>query len=74
VIERLRLRCKRMPDLATVYCLDERHRIIATHETDFTSHDDLIRYLEPLRVQYAFIEAWVGSVCVVRLGRDDRQA
>jgi hypothetical protein len=60
-----------MPEMATVFCLDEHHQVIASHEIAFTSHDDLMRQLEPLCVQHAMIEAWVGGVCVARLGPDD---
>jgi hypothetical protein len=60
--------------MATVFCLDKRPQVIAAREIAFTSHDDLMRQLGPLRVQYAMIEVWVGGVRVARLRPDDPPA
>jgi hypothetical protein len=56
-----------MNQIATVFCLDRGHKVLATQDVAFTSSDELIRQLEPLRAQDALIEAWSGAVCMVRL-------
>lgn len=52
---------------AVVFCLDARDRIVATRDIEFTTRSDLVSQLRPQLAYCETVEAWIESVCLLRL-------
>lgn len=57
-----------MADKALIFCIDAGGRVRASRELEFTSRADLMRQLEPEFQRHPMVEAWTGSVCLLRSG------
>ena len=53
--------------MAVVFCLDARDRIVATRDIEFASRNDLVSQLRPELAHCETVEAWIESVCLLRL-------
>jgi hypothetical protein len=56
---------------ALIFGLDPGSRVLRTYSLAFTSAQELRQQLETELDRYARIEAWVESVCVLRLSAVD---
>jgi hypothetical protein len=56
---------------AQIFGLDAGSRVLMTRAVEFSSAKDLRKQLQLELDQYSSIEAWVESVCVLRLYADD---
>lgn len=58
-----------MADKALIFCIDARGRVRASRELEFVNRADLVRQLEPELDRHSMVEAWTGSICLLRDGQ-----
>lgn len=57
-----------MAQTALIFCIDAGGRVRASRELEFTCRADLVRQLQPELSRHSMVEAWTGSVCLLRDG------
>ncbi|CAN7558009.1 hypothetical protein LJR219_004024 [Phenylobacterium sp. LjRoot219] len=57
-----------MSDRALIFCMDTRGRVRASRELEFTTRADLMHQLQPELDRHPMVEAWAGSICLLRNG------
>ena len=57
-----------MAQKALIFCIDAAGRVRSSRELEFTSRADLVQQLQPEIDRHALVEAWTGSVCLLRNG------
>lgn len=63
-----------MAQKALIFGIDAGGRVRSSRELEFTTRADLVHQLRPELDRHSIVEAWAGSVCLLRDGEPPRAA